>query len=184
MFGQSAPARVLSGDARLRLALLLRLPLDARRLALLRLVLRTLPFGKHELQNFLVLKMFFTLFQILSKPVGRVSQKCRQFYLEGLSLYNDLDDCFRVPTLEVTFVPGVLATPSLFLSAGLEMGLTSVERSRAHTGRLARLDPIDASDTDGALSDAPRLPLRARCCFFLKSQSKESELKYEVKSDV
>ena len=73
-------------------------------------------------------------------------------------------------TLEVTLAPVVLAVPSLLLSAGFDMGLASAVRSRPHRPRLVLLEPTDRSDTDGALSDPPRLPRLVLCCFFLKAE--------------
>ena len=77
------------------------------------------------------------------------------------------------PTLEVTLAPVVLAVPSLLLSAGFDMGLASAVRSRPHRPRPVLLEPMDNSDTDGALSDPPRLPRLALCCFFLKTEDKK-----------
>ena len=77
-------------------------------------------------------------------------------------------------TLEVTLAPVVLAVPSLLLSAGLDMGLASAVRSRPHRPRPVLLEPMDTSDTDGALSDPPRLPRLVLCCFFLKIEDKRN----------
>ena len=71
-------------------------------------------------------------------------------------------------TLDVTLVPDTLADCSLLLSAGSVIGLASAVGSRPQRERLARLEPMESSDTDGAFSEPPRLPFLCLCCFFLE----------------